>query len=72
MTDLARLCCRVRPDHPHRAVFDSVRELLDRYEKHAPQLETGNEYAAGWDLIATAALIARTPGPPLPGREQLS
>ncbi|RDI34758.1 hypothetical protein [Lentzea flaviverrucosa] len=40
-------------------------ELLDRYEKHVPHLDTGNEYA-GWDLIATAALIVRTPGPPLP------
>jgi hypothetical protein len=61
MLDLARLCCRVRPDHPHHAVFDSVRALLDLYEKHASH----HEYAAGWDLIATAALIARTPGPPL-------
>jgi predicted TIM-barrel fold metal-dependent hydrolase len=64
--DLARHCCRVRPDHPHRAVFDSVRALLDLYEKHAPHLHTGNQYAPGWDLIAAAALIARTPGPPLP------
>jgi hypothetical protein len=66
MVDLARLCCRVRPDHPHRAVFGSVLDLLDLYEEHAPHLDTGNEYAAGWDLIATAALVARTPGPPLP------
>ncbi|MEV6717602.1 amidohydrolase family protein [Lentzea sp. NPDC051208] len=66
MIELARLCCRVRPDHPHHDVFDSVRDLLDRYEKHAPQLETDNEYAPGWDLLATAAVIARTPGPPLP------
>lgn len=64
--DLARHSCAVRRDHPHRAVFDSVRELLDRYEKHAPHMSTGNEYAAGWDLIATAAIVARTPGPPLP------
>ncbi|HEX7303449.1 amidohydrolase family protein [Lentzea sp.] len=66
MLDLARHCCRVRPGHPHRAVFESVRELLDRYEKHAPQMSTGNEYAPGWDLIATAAIVARTPGTPLP------
>ncbi|WP_053731432.1 amidohydrolase family protein [Nocardia sp. NRRL S-836] len=65
--DLARHSCGVRPDHPDRAVFDSVRELLDRYEKHAPHLTTGNEYAPGWDLIAAAALVARTPGTALPG-----
>jgi hypothetical protein len=65
LLDLARHCCRVRPEHPHRGVFDSVRELLDRYEHHAPHLATGNQYAPGRDLIATAALIARTPGPPL-------
>ncbi|WP_329792265.1 amidohydrolase family protein [Lentzea sp. DG1S-22] len=64
--DLARHCCHVPPGHPHKAVFESVWELLDRYEKHAPQMETGNEYAAGWDLIATAAVVARTPGTPLP------
>ncbi|MBP2479662.1 hypothetical protein JOF53_008534 [Crossiella equi] len=40
--------------------------LLDRYEQHAPRLATGNEYAPGWGLIATAVLVARTPGPPLP------
>lgn len=66
MLDAARHCCRVRPEHPHRAVFESVEELLDRYEKHAPHLSTGNEYAPGWDLIATAAIVARTPGTPLP------
>ncbi|GAA3647832.1 hypothetical protein GCM10022267_38040 [Lentzea roselyniae] len=46
-----------------RAVFDSVRGLLGLYEQHAPHLDTGNEYAVGWDLIATVALIARTPRP---------
>lgn len=37
MMDLARLCCRVRPDHPHKAVFDSVRVLLDLYEPPTPR-----------------------------------
>ncbi len=66
MLDLARHCCRVRPGHPHGEVFESVLHLLDRYEEHAEHLKTGNEYAPGWDLIATAAIVARTPGPPLP------
>ncbi len=64
--DLARHSCRVPADHPHRDVFDSVLELLDRYERHAPHLETGNQYLPGWDLISAAALVARTPGPTLP------
>lgn len=55
-------------DHPHRDVFDSAREPRDLYEKHALHLETGNEYAQGWDLVTAAALIARAPGPPLPDR----
>lgn len=62
----ARHSCRVAPDHPDAAVFDSVLHLLDRYEKHAAERETGNEYAPGWDLVATAAVVARTPGPRLP------
>jgi uncharacterized protein len=66
MLDLARHCCHVPSSHPDKAVFDSVRELLDRCEKHAPHPRTGNEHAPGWDLIATAAIVARTPGPPLP------
>ncbi|SDG55985.1 Predicted metal-dependent hydrolase, TIM-barrel fold [Lentzea fradiae] len=66
LLNLARHCCRVRSGHPHRAVFESVRELLDRYEQHAPHLTTGNQYAPGWDLVATAAIVARTPGTPLP------
>jgi hypothetical protein len=61
--DLARHSCGVRHDHPRREVFDSVLELLDRYEKHAEHLTTGNQYAPGWDLVAVAALVARTPRP---------
>jgi hypothetical protein len=45
-----------------------VSVLLDLYEENAGELETGNQYAAGWDLIAAAALIARTPDAPLPER----
>jgi hypothetical protein len=58
--------CRVASDHPDAAVFDSVRHLLHRYEKHAAEGCTGNEHALGRDLIAAAAVVARTPGPPLP------
>jgi hypothetical protein len=63
---LTTTCCG-KPN----AVFASVLELLDRYDKHAAEHDTDNEYAPGWDLIAAAALVARTPGPPLPDPDTL-
>lgn len=71
MLELTRAACRVPPGHPVREVTESVLALLDRYEKHAPRHSTGNQYAPGWDLIAAAALVARTPGPCLPDRRSL-
>jgi hypothetical protein len=47
-------------------VFQAVSRLLDLYESHADELETGNPYAPGWDLVAAAAIVARTPAAPLP------
>jgi hypothetical protein len=47
-------------------VFRSVSHLLDLYEEYHDDLETPNQYGPGWDLIAAAALIARTPDAPLP------
>jgi hypothetical protein len=32
---------------------------------HTDELETPNQYGPGWDLIAAAALVARTPDAPL-------
>jgi hypothetical protein len=63
---VTRHACKVREHHRHARVFRSVSTLLDLYEAHADDLETGNQYAPGWDLIAAAALIARTPDVPLP------
>jgi hypothetical protein len=63
---VARLACKVAPSHPHAHVFRSVTQLLDLYEEHADELPTGNQYSPGWDLIAAAALVARTPDAPLP------
>jgi hypothetical protein len=55
------------PDHHHCAeVFRAVGHLLDLYEAHADQLPKENQYSPGWDLIAAAALVARTPEAPLP------
>ncbi|UJW30296.1 amidohydrolase family protein [Saccharothrix sp. AJ9571] len=64
MLDLAKHCCRVPADHPHVEVFASVEQLLDRYADH--ELTSSTPYAPGWDLITAAAMVARTPGPPLP------
>jgi hypothetical protein len=66
MPALVRHTTRVAPDHPCAEVFASVLELLDRYDSVAGRTESGSTYAAGWDLLAAAAVIARTPGPPLP------
>jgi hypothetical protein len=55
------------PDHHRYAhVFRSVGRLLDLYEAHADRLPKENPYAPGWDLVAAAALVARTPDAPLP------
>jgi hypothetical protein len=63
---VTRHACKVKRSHPHARVFESVSALLDLYEEHAKQLETGNQYGRGRDLIAAAALIARTPAVPVP------
>jgi hypothetical protein len=45
-----------------------VRTLLDTYERYAEGMASanGNPYSPGWDIIAAAALVARTPGAPVP------
>jgi hypothetical protein len=63
---VARHGCKVSARNEHAPVFDAVSRLLDLYERHADELETPNQYAPGWDLIAAAALVARTPAAPLP------
>jgi hypothetical protein len=66
MLTLARHCTNVPEDHPAFEVMQSVHELLELYEANAPTLPRKNTYAAGWDLIAAAALLARTPAAPVP------
>jgi hypothetical protein len=63
---VTRHACKVPDHHRYAHVFRSVTTLLDLYEEHKDELETREPYAAGWDLIAAAALIARTPDAPLP------
>jgi predicted TIM-barrel fold metal-dependent hydrolase len=66
MPELTRAACGVAPGHPAQELLTSVLALLDRYDQHVAHLDTGNQYAPGWDLIAAAAVVARTPGPVLP------
>jgi hypothetical protein len=63
---VTRHACKVPDRHRYAHVFRSVGTLLDLYEAHADELETREPFSAGWDLIAAAALIARTPDAPLP------
>jgi hypothetical protein len=63
---VSRHACKVSDSHRYAHVFRSASVLLDLYEAHMDELPTGNPYSPGWDLIAAAALIARTPDAPLP------
>ena len=66
MLVLARHATQVPADHPQAESMRSIQELLDLYERHRDGLQTSNQYAPGWDLIAAGALIARTPAAPVP------
>jgi hypothetical protein len=58
---LARHGCDVAPDVPDADVIASVRRLLVLYEDHKDRLPQRNQFRPGWDLIAAAAMVARTP-----------
>ncbi|CAM3751791.1 amidohydrolase family protein [Nocardioides zeicaulis] len=64
--DVARHACDVPDDDPDAAVLASVRTLLDAYEEHRSRLPRRNGFGPGWDLLAAAAVVARTPAAPLP------
>lgn len=65
--ELARLACRLPPEHPDAPVAASVLELLDRYESHrAGDPPQNGPRPPGIHLIFVAAAIARLPGLPLP------
>lgn len=63
---VARHACKVPADYADLAVVESVVALLDLYEAHHEQLPHQNQYAPGWDLVAAAAIVARTPRAPVP------
>ncbi|KRE40828.1 amidohydrolase family protein [Knoellia sp. Soil729] len=63
---VARHGCDVEEDDPEAPVLRSVVRLLDLYEEHHHSLRQRNQFRPGWDIIATAAAVARTPSAPLP------
>ncbi len=65
--ELARLACRLPPDHPDAPVAASVTELLDRHAAHlATDPPRRGPRVPGIHLIFLAAAVARTPWLPLP------
>jgi hypothetical protein len=64
--DVARHFCKVPADHPDTDVVGSVARLIDLFDEHHERLEPRNQFAPGWDLISTAAVVARTPAAPVP------
>ncbi len=70
---LARMACRLPPDHPDAPVAASVLELLDRYAGYlSTHPRQPGPRVPGIHLIFVAAAVARTPGLPLPAAETLS
>lgn len=64
--DVARHACKVPDDHPDAPVVASVARLIDLYDRHHESLPQTNQFTPGRDLLAAAALVARTPSAPLP------
>jgi uncharacterized protein len=63
---VARRACDVPGDDPDAPVLASVLRLLDLYEEHHDRLLRRNGFTPGWDLVAAAAVVARTPAAPVP------
>jgi uncharacterized protein len=66
LLDVARHGCKIPDDHPDAPVVASVARLIDLYDQHHESLPQINQFTPGWDLLAAAAIIARTPAAPLP------
>jgi len=63
---LARRACDVADGVPDADVIASVRRLLDLYDEHHEQLPQRNQFRPGRDLVAAAAIVARTPAAGVP------
>jgi hypothetical protein len=64
--DVARHACKVPADAPDADVVASVARLIDLYDDHHDDLPRRNQFTPGWDLIAAASVVARTPSAPVP------
>ena len=58
---VARRACEVDRSDPDAAVLASVVALIDLYDEHHDELPHRNQFSPGWDLVAAAAVVARTP-----------
>lgn len=58
---VARRACDVAADDPDADVIDSVARLIALYDEHHDELPRRNQFSPGWDLVAAAAMVARTP-----------
>lgn len=63
---VARHATNVESDEPDAPVLASISRLLDLYEEHQDRLPHRNQFLPGWDLVAAAMVVARTPAAPLP------
>jgi predicted TIM-barrel fold metal-dependent hydrolase len=64
--DLARCACRVTAEDPLAEICGSIDDLLDLYAVAAEREDNQRPQAPGRDVALTAAVVARTPGAPLP------
>ena len=58
---VARRACDVSEDDPDADVIGSVARLISLYDELHEELPHRNQFTPGWDLVAAAALVARTP-----------
>jgi uncharacterized protein len=58
---VARRACDVATDDPDAEVIASVARLIALYDEHHEQLPRRNPFSPGWDIVAAAAVVARTP-----------
>jgi predicted TIM-barrel fold metal-dependent hydrolase len=63
---LARLACDVGDEAPHSEAYRSILALLDRRDEMAADPGLSERMRRGGHLVVTAAVVARTPGVPLP------
>jgi uncharacterized protein len=58
---VARRACDVAQGDPDADVVGSVARLIRLYDEHHERLPQRNQFTPGWDLIAAAGIVARTP-----------